>query len=268
MCRRVCGRCDPFCQHAIGAKVHDTNTRATITYQVKKFTSLTCDTNGSFALWMSGHPANIYRLGTVVGDSVTTWASPTTIEDYSAMSSLYESFRIVSYGVRVYCSANPTESKGTLAFLTCDETPSTPNLTSEQYVEVLRSPLASADYTWIAKPTGPESNEWVPFTDTTGQNHTTLLLGGLGLTASKAFAAIEITVNYELIPFQGSSVARLATPAEKAIPLVETVAANTLASQPSASAIPQEQRSSNFWDFASTALKGLEQYGPLLLSMF
>jgi len=269
LCKAVCGRADPFCEHAIGAKMYDTSSKPTIPYQVKMFHTITSDANGHYAILIPGNPNQAYRVGVVsAGSIVTSWGTNVTIPDYSNMVNLYEQFRIVSFGVRFFCSANTNESKGTTGSITVEEVPTSMDLASDQFVEIIRTPLAGADYTWVSKPTGPQSHSWTDFDVTVDKHNTSLVLSGTGVTASTAIGAMEITVNYELTPIQGTSIVRLATPAAPANPVVETVAANATRSQPSTSLVPHQERSKTFWDFADKALTGLETYGPLLLGMF
>jgi len=268
LCRSICARTDPFCVHANGSKIGDGSTRHTVAFQTRAFASITTDASGHAALFVPAHPNIMYRTAaTFTGTTVATWNTNVKIPDYTNLALVYSEFRIVSYGVRLFCEANPTESKGIILMATMDEVPTLPDINGTLFPEYERVSLSGMDASWISRRVGPQSSSWNSFSDTTEFDTTTLFVGLSGCTASTAVLAVEITINYEFIPLQGSAVTHLATPAPAVNPLVETAIQHVAVAEPAAQLVPVQRRSTNFWDLAEKALAGLETYGPMAAAL-
>jgi hypothetical protein len=223
---------------------------------------------GHGAIFIPGHPNFAYRTAaTFTGTSVNTWNTTVKIPDYTTLATLYDEFRIVSYGVRLFCQANPTESKGTLLLATLNELPVSPDIEGSLYAEYDRVAISECDANWIGRRVGSQSAQWNSFADTTNFDMTTLFVGITGCTASTAVLGVEIVINYELSPIQGTAATHVATPSPPSNPAVAHVVQNVTTSQPSTALVPTAKRSSNIWDLAMKAVDGLETYGPMLLTM-
>jgi len=268
LCREVCARADPFCPMANGAKIGDSSSRHTVAFQSKTFVSLATNASGQAALFTPAHPNMAYRIAsTFSGTNVATWQANVTIPDYTNLALVYSEFRIVNFGVRVFCEANPTESKGVVLLATIDEVPTSPNIAGTLFPEYERVSLAGMDATWVSRRVGPQSSKWSTFSDTTDYDTTTLFIGVSGATATTSVLACEITINYEFIPNQGSAVTHLATPAPPHNPMVETAVQHVAIAEPSAQLVPVRARTSNFWSLAEKALGAVETYGPMAAAM-
>lgn len=267
LCKKICDGCDPFCMGARGSKRH-TSSSSTITvpYSSVNFTTLHTDANGAAAFYLNPSIQYQYAHQTsiTVGGGVT-WDPVQTIPNFSEINLAFGSWRVVSFGVRIFGSAALSESQGVVSICTVganNATAGAMNINSSNYMEILRLPISNLEATWVSKPLSDSVDNMLPIADI--PEYTCLFVGVTGAAADTNVCGIEITMNIELEARQGNFAQHYATPPPRASPVIESTQQLVLAKSPSAMVGPVEVRSKSFFDYAAEALDTIEKAAPLI----
>lgn len=226
--RAVCANTDPFCMHAANAKLYDGNTQRSLTFASKDIYSISTLATGDAMVIVTSNPQKaVANMATETAGTVLTWSGGYTVNSfYSQYNSTGGSWRVVSYGVRVFTTQAWTAATGTIILtetgstdvsLTVGQLVSSSNLGNTSKAFALRD----ANLTFIGRPSGVAAQLYNPnFTTNDFNDWTTLLIGITGASASTAVVSFELTVNYEWLPRNNSGLATVAT---KAAPHLQTV---------------------------------------------
>ena len=261
---KVCSQIDPFCGHANGAKLFDSNATKTIPWQIRSFQTITTDANGSAAVMLQPCLSSFYRTAqTITGSDVTAWNAYSTVEDYTNMLTYFQEYRIVNCGARVISQASATSSQGIIHMITLPEVSPDINWSSNHFPEIDRYTLAGADLHWISKPHA--QNDVFQAIVTTGMPNNALCVAVSGAAAATSVAAIEIVMNVEFTPDTESSFSRVASNAAPCSVAIQQAASNAVHVIPSSHRMPESQFSNMLKREASRALHnsfgGLAQAG-------
>lgn len=201
----------------------DRDTSRSVPMQLREFISLSTDAAGQATLQVIPRLAGYRRTAaTYAGATVATWNGVVDVPDYTNITNLYERFRIVSMGVRVYPIVAPLSASGIVVYQTDLDVNNSPNLTSELYLDTARESLHDAHGVWFMKRIHSTS-EYVALTETTPQAPA-LNLSVYAGPASLPALGVEIVLNLELLPHSLGGGANLSTSAYPHVPLIEGAA--------------------------------------------
>jgi len=253
---QTCGITDPWCVHATGSKLPDSDSSKSVPVTLKF--SYSCQTNAEGRMAKTVEPSLLANLGgsnIVTASEVSTWNADQSIPDYSAVAAQFHSYRIVSMGVRVYSTLAPTNQSGFFKLIT---TPSSPTAGAFVYTGGLHETIsqyavAGSDIHWIAKPIGVTYKEYVPIANR--QSWDTLYIMGEGLPNSTASAVqIEVVMHLECQIKLGGISAALATKAADHKEHVLAASARAHSTRPSSYNGNTTSFSSMLGSFAKNAL--------------
>lgn len=236
---KVCGQTDPFCQHAVGAKMFDRSSAPSITIQCRAFATITSDASGYAAWSFSGDPFQGYALAGLTAGAVTSWFAASKPSEWTNfISPNMLQYRIVSSGFRLFCTAAPLSASGTLMVATLSDLPSATigmTISSNLYTEVARYTIAGHESVWHSKPVSAgQYTEYVNVAAGNGSNGVTNALVYIaGAPASTSMLSVEMIWNVECTPDTNNGMARMATPAFRHVSQIEDAASNTTAKIPS-----------------------------------
>jgi len=254
----VCSNLDPFCPHAEGAKLYDRDSSKTFAIQVKSYQGLNTDANGKGAMEVNASLNDSFTTAsTITGDAVTAWNAYSTADGYSSIDATFNKYRIVSWGVRVYCSAKATESQGTLILATASDSGISFNVASSSYEEVMRFPLYGADVYWISKAQSYTATKFEAIATAVSNDWNHLYIGLDNCQASSNVLGIEIVYNLELQVDPLDFFSRATTPAWPDNVLVQQAVAMVASDKDSAESGNLSQISSRLRQKATKALKSL-----------
>jgi hypothetical protein len=111
----VCALTDPFCPHAVGSVYPDGNGAYSVPFQSRYFVPITTDANGNAAeLFDLGWPGyQLYIASSINATTgVATFAAAITDPNYATFVANFESYRVVSAGIRVMTTMPWTTAQG------------------------------------------------------------------------------------------------------------------------------------------------------------
>lgn len=230
----VCSNTDPFCEHALNAKVYDTNSNRSLTFQSRDLITVTTSASGEAFIILTQNPFKAYApAATFAAGAVATWPGAYTVNSfYNQYNSTGGSWRVVSWGYKYYTTQAWTSAIGSVIITEIGGLD--PSLITGQVVASLVngskakvSALRDAVMTFIGRPSGEASNMYVTGFGTSDFNDWTLsYLAITGATASTVVGSIELVVNYEWLPRSASGLGPIATAAAPNIPVVNQLRAN------------------------------------------
>lgn len=215
----VVGLTNPFAPEALGCKIPDDDSTASFTAQIRNIVSFGADAAGHFGFTAAPQPDR-YNGRTLTLDSTDLHITATTDvqnPDYSAYYAQMDSYRIVSWGIRVYCTLPDDLAKGSIRICTVDANPSAPPsgqdaTQSMLFPEIYNGPIKGLDAYWVSRPTGVTWKEYI--SPQSFAPWTYCLVTGRGLDAgTNGVVQVEYIYNVEVIPKFGSITSTLATPA-------------------------------------------------------
>lgn len=268
LCREICDLCDPFCASAC-TKLPDGNTKRSLPFSVRGFATVPTHPDGDRAFWFRPSLASLYEESqTITGGNVTVWTASRAVPDFSSLDTNFYEYRIVSFGVRVFGSANFDASKGavTIATHSGDFAITGLDVENSNYLDIQRYPINNCDVTWVSKPQGAESYEFVPLGDPCQRTGVAVIV--TGAAASTTVAQIEYIVNIELVPKVELFVSRLATPPRQISPGILKASEMALSEKSAITEGGVEKTGAGFWDTAGKVVDTLERVAPMLLPLF
>jgi hypothetical protein len=223
----VCSQIDPFCVHAIGAKLYDRDASRSVAYQVQYFDTITSSSSGQAAIFVRPRVVGFYATASgFSGSTVSTWGAAQNIPDETNLASLFDYYRVVNLGVRVFGTTAATASQGVVHIFTTNSV-GLPDWSTSLYEEVARFPIADCDAHWIAKPFGNEYGTYQLFAASVS-SMTSLYIMVSGAEAATSVLGVEVTMNLELLASEGETMSRLATDPAPHNPIIESIGSNVL----------------------------------------
>lgn len=214
----VVGLVNPFSPEAVGAKVPDDDSTPAFTAQIRAFRTIQSDANGNIAASAAPQPMRYNGRSLEVDPSgvvtaVTDYQNP----DQGAYLAQTDTYRIVSWGVRVYSILPGLTAQGSVRLITLDTQLLVGlDTRSNLFPEIHPEPVSGLDAYWTSRPTGVD---WKAYSQNVGfASWTYLLVQGAGLPASSDCLVMEYVYNVEIIPKFGSVGSTLATPAAPSNP--------------------------------------------------
>jgi hypothetical protein len=154
------------------------------------------------------------------GTAVASWSGFTDLPDWSTFISTNAStYRVVSFGVRLFTTASNYTASGTVHVFTVDGytgfgSSIYPDIASDNYAEIARYPLIGHQSVWFSKPNDVTANNYISVSPGATENSwSKLIIGVTGAPASTVVLGIEIVANIECTPKWGTTMARMASPA-------------------------------------------------------
>lgn len=223
----VCSNVNPFCKAANGARQFAPGTSSnTLALQCRYSGVFNLPAGGAQVIEFEGRLRNTLRYSaTFSGSEVATWNSWVDMPEYAELNALDAYYRVVSFGVHVYCSAASNESQGSVVFLTSNSQ-NTVDYASDQYMDVSRRSLAGLDAYWISKADDDKSD----FKDVGGNTispYQSLAVGIYGGNASTTVASYEVVMNIEWYPRTLTIFYRMSRIRPQSNPQIEAAVANT-----------------------------------------
>jgi hypothetical protein len=218
LAKTVCSNLDPFCPHAMGAKLHDENGARSLTFQSRQTTIFTTDANGRLMVFWGYSPRQYYSIATMdITGVVTSWSAATDNNFYSTIGTTSGKWRVVSWGVHVTSMMPYNTASGVYIATEVTEAPVATSqvIGSNAYgAESHISPAPAAEFYFVAKPLSMVANNYIEdVTTVVNNNYTSFVLALMGAPASTAAFAAEVIINYEWIPHtQGSGYNLMTSP--------------------------------------------------------
>jgi len=209
---------NPFCAEARGSKIPDENNSRSIAISLVQRKSLVSSASGLLCTNVRGGLEDYERTATsLTGTVATTFSACVPVTDFTAIDAVIDEYRIVSWGVKIFPTVEPTSQSGYFQLITIPPT-STSTATldgfdsgSSLFEEIRNFPTTDTTAQWISKPIG---NEWKNYNvTTTTPSWDELVIFAAGLPASRTCFTIEVYYNIEAQVKFGSITASTATPA-------------------------------------------------------
>lgn len=266
----------PFSQEALGCKVPDSNSAKTYTY--RSLTRTVMYSDGSNRYWG-------FTFSPTSKEEVSNWTTPSTATgawsgeskiDSAAQTVLAASSggqRLVSWGVRLFCTAPYDKCDGSVVLATTRGNAGTPTnaqvLNPSGWMSYELIALRDLDHFWTSQRADDtlSTSFVVPTvgnTDTSTGGWTTLVVlyvpssfpSVTTLTAGPAFG-IEIVKNWEIVPLVNSITEGIATPSAVHDPRIHSVVNRV--HQTVGDIHPSETRERTFLQALGDGVKGLAQ---------
>lgn len=212
----VCGQVDPFCSHALGARIPDGNAGRSIAYQVRgSFTIGTGAGSVGGALVLPFFPYT-YQTATPAGSTITWGGTQSAFPAASAFTSLVGQFRLVSWGIKIGSILNATNNGGYVIVASASQLNTTVTVPDMEFDDARMFPLNTfAGTTWFSKRLsnyalylgGNNNTLTLP---QSLDNYTACVIQVQGTASTPASVLCEVVVNYEFTPVQDSASALLA----------------------------------------------------------
>lgn len=218
----VCSLTDPFCPHAAGARLPDTNSTKTIGLAIRHKQIVSVDANGKAALLVRASLTNCFTAHTTItGTAVTTWATATGVTDETAYTDNLHDYRVVSFGVRCFPVQAPTAQQGAVRMITVsDNAPANGYDAGGNLHEAVNDfPLAAPELLWASKPHGNRAAEFnTTSSSATAWDSLVIFVDGATQSAGTDVLAVELYLNIEATPNLGVIGAGLTTPSPASKP--------------------------------------------------
>jgi len=220
---------NPFCASARGAKLPDSDSTRSVPVSIVARHSATSDANGKLVIRVKPSLAEAFSdATTITGEVVTELAAATPVHDNTALAAQFDSYRIVSFGVKVYSTLVPTAQSGYFTVLTNPRFGNGINAASAFYEETTSYPTTEQTVQWISKPVGNAYLDYVDIAEDHSWDHFLVFGSGLPLSTS-ACLIVEVFFNLECqVKLSGISAA-ISSPAAPHKPHILAAAGHTLA---------------------------------------
>jgi len=213
----VCGQTDPFCSHALGARIPDGNAGRSLTYQVRGSLILGANAAGIGGVVLKCNYPYQVILATGVSTTLTWVTTPTAFPGASAFSNSVGYWRCVSFGVRLGSILNATNNGGFMIVNSTATIPATITPPDMEYDDAKMVPLNNfTGSTWISKRLSNyalyqalDQNSSVGYPYTTDE-YTSCIVTIAGCTPSTNALLLEVVTNYEFTPLPDTASAMLA----------------------------------------------------------
>lgn len=233
----ACSQFDPFCPAGKGAKIMDEDSQLSQAYQVRFVIPITTNASGAVKIDIGCLLKQSYRnSGTIVGNAVTVDGSWSSVPEQTSLEATFASYRIVSWGARVFSTASATTSAGLITTKVHISPTDLENITWNT-LEQRYDPVNGVAATFIAKKRGSLSRLYISTDESwsTGYRFSTdsVSIWATGCSVSTTVGQIEIIYNLECIPKDNTVSARTASPAAASNSRITEAAGNAAAQLPS-----------------------------------
>jgi hypothetical protein len=262
--RNVHGIINPFSDDARGTKIPDENSSRSVAVTVKGIYDLTSSGTTYAAYFKPSLKQVVTKANVITAGEVTSWGTPQGMTDTLALEAGFTSYRIVSWGLRVYTTSALLSQSGNYRFITLSENPTggITALNSSLYESVEDFPAPQGDVSWTSRPMGDEFKQYVPMASE--QAWDGVLFYASGLPTDAPFARAEVVFNIEAQTKIGSVTGGVATPAAKHHPVKMTAADHARAQTKHAD--HSKSLVKTLWDTAkSSVISAVSAYGSPLL---
>lgn len=236
------GHVNPFSEAALGCKVHDATSSKTFTYRTINrtgFNSVAAVTPAAGYTIHSSIATGEIVNWTTPANSTGAWSSSSDKANpsYTMLNTNATSVRIVSWGVRLYCTSPYTLTDGVVIMATNRGDLGTPTnatiMDPSAWMDYAVVPLKDLDHVWTAKRADATiAEQFNTITDastaSSASGWTSLCVflcpssGAGGSTASGTAFSIEVIKNYELVPKLSTVAMGLSTPPAPSSPTLNS----------------------------------------------
>lgn len=251
--RAAVGHLNPLSEQAKGVKTHDSNSGETFTWRSTSRAQYRSDGTSRFYGW-GFNASPYYTIGncTTPANSTGAWESISWTPDstYDNLIASTTGARLVSWGVRVYCTSSYDKASGTVilatrrtsVYTTSTGPPTVQNVTNAQilnpsgWLHYVAIPLKDLDHVWVSEKidatiadqfVDPTASIWSASAYNT--QWTTLCVfflsasGAAAVNDAGASFGIEVVKNYEAVPLVNSLANSISSPAAVHDPRVAQV---------------------------------------------
>jgi hypothetical protein len=222
----ACSLTNPFCSGARGFRLPDGKGFNTIGQQLRGRVSMNGGFNtsgsvyGNILVFQPTAPYGVWSPASFSAGSYTMGTSMTEYLGNTIFASGCSGYRLVSMGCIVRVVSAVTNTSGIVTLSTAAPNSWTGSVlaaSSPDWIEQYNEPCATgAEYTWISKPYGSESSQFLPLSGSTTTGLTNVSWTALVVELSAAAAAttldVEYFVNVEAQLDVGSSLTHMAPP--------------------------------------------------------
>jgi len=212
------GLSNPFSQHARGSKLPDTDSSKSVPVSLVNRYTRSSDANGNLAIRVKPDLANnIATATTITGNVITTFGTPASTVDYTALAAQFEKYRIVSWGVKIYSTLAPTDQSGFFTVMTNPTFGDGMDAASCFYEETRTFPVTETSVQWISKPVGNSYLDYALISVYEPWDECCIYASGLPASTSGCIQ-IEVYFNLECQVTLGAISSTIATPAADSKP--------------------------------------------------
>jgi hypothetical protein len=212
---------DPFSPNARGAKIPDSNSSRSVPITLRTRTALSTNASGNGSRLVTPGLADHVCAPSAITTTSTTidiQTNATDISDFAAIAAACDSYRIVSWGIRVFSPLSPLDQHGEVTLITLPDDAvnyfgANVAFSGSLFEGVSRYPMANCDIHWVSKPKG---NRWMDYTAVANSfpayDSVLVVLTGAKATQTQALI-IESFINIEAQPTLLSISSLVSTPA-------------------------------------------------------
>lgn len=217
---------NPFSSEARGVKCPDDDSSRSVAFQLKWRSVFTVDGTGRGAAAYNPSLSSMRNsAATLNATSVLTWNGAARSGDFTAIDTAFNSYRIVSWGIRIIPLMAPTSQQGRIRVITMSERPSITfpfNTDGGFFEEVEDYAVANSDIHWVAKPVGNAYKQYVNVSS--GEASWEYAVVDVHGAVANGEFAIEVVYNVEAQVKLDSISGSIATPAADHSPRVLSAA--------------------------------------------
>lgn len=209
---------NPFSDQAKGARIPDDDSAFSTSFQLRTTVHLTTLTGNTAAITIQANPSALYRqVATFTGTVINTWGALAPATDYTAFTTQFSKYRVVSMGARFYSTAAPLNQSGQYrAVVTGALTGNGVDINGGLWSAVANDAVNGLDLHWVSKPSGVDWKQYKLNNATHDYDSLTVLFTGLPDAATVPQAiACEIIMNVEVITENNSVVSAMTKPGAK-----------------------------------------------------
>jgi len=219
---------NPFSQEARGSKLPDSDSSKSVPISIVTRYTLGSNTAGQAAFTMRPSIASSFSTAqTISGTTVDTFNTFQSIADNAAMAAQFSTYRIVSWGFKVFTRLAPTAQSGAFRIITDPSFVGGVNTASSFFEETLAFPTSETSVQWISKPVGNAYRDYIPIGNTASWDHVLFFAGGLPASVASVFE-VEVYYNLECQVALGALSSAIATPAAEHKPHIMSAAGEVL----------------------------------------
>lgn len=219
---------NPFSASARGSKIPDSDSTKSVPISIVSRRSMASDAAGKIGVHIAPKLSECTSFGTTItGSVITTIGTAGPLPDYTALAAQFSSYRIVSWGVKVYSTLAPTNQSGYFTCITDPTFSSGFDTASSFFEETLTFPLSETSVQWVSKPVGNQYRDYIPIANQASWDHLFIYMDGMPASTSGAMQ-VEIYFNLECQVSLGSLSSAIATPSAEHKPHILAASAAVL----------------------------------------
>jgi hypothetical protein len=209
---------NPFSDHK-GKKWPDESAIPTVSFRLRQFGVFPSGAGDTVRSILIASRINdmLYVNPTYTGTDtypITDWGTAADPSSYNELNTNFDSYRICSWGVKIYSVGKPLDASGYLTILTNAQQPTTTVGNSPTTFALKKDvfPVQNQmEVRWVGVPVDNKAREfYATTTSQTNWTYPTIFVNG---TTADTVLRYEIVMDLELIPESGTFTERVATPA-------------------------------------------------------